>query len=212
MRKYETKQILKKGRKNGAIVYGASAYKVLKIIAGSAFLGIALTAFIAVPNLAVAAKPLLEYFRDRDKREWQNEKRNIRSAIERLQRRRLVKLIERKDGAYLVITEKGKDMIKKFEIESIRIQEPEEWNRKWHVVIFDIPEKYKTARDALRRKLRVVGFYSLQKSSFVYPHECRDEVDFISQFFGVGKYIQYLICDDLGVNEGTIRRHFNLLL
>jgi DNA-binding transcriptional regulator PaaX len=37
------------------------------------------------------------------------------------------------------------------------------WDEKWRIVAFDIPEKFKTGRDALRRKLKEVGFHELQK-------------------------------------------------
>ena len=145
-------------------MYGTSSFKVLKIVAGSAAIGIALAAFIAVPNLAMAAKPFLEYLGDRDRRAWEKEKRNVREAIGRLRKRRLVAIAERKEGTYLVITQKGKEVLKKFEIESLSISKPEEWDHKWRVVLFDIPEKYKRARDALRKKLQLLGFYPLQKS------------------------------------------------
>jgi len=209
MQQIGTKQ---SGRKKGVIIYGSSAYKLLKIIAGGAALGITLAACIAVPNLAIAAKPLIKYLEDRDKRTWQRERKKLLSALERLKNRRLVRLEERRGETYLVITQKGKGAFKKFEIESVAILESEKWDGKWRIVLFDIPEKYKRARNALRDKLRVLNFYPLQKSAFIYPYECRDEIDFIVQFFGVEKHVQYLECDDLGAREGNIRHHFELSL
>lgn len=201
----------RRGRKKGTIIYGASAYKILKIIAGGAAVGVALAAFIAVPNLAVAAKPLIDYFEGRERRAWKKEKRNIEIAIDRLKKRRLVAIEERKGEAYLSVTQKGKEVLRKFEIESISVPKSEKWDTKWRVMMFDIPEKHKSARNALRGKLRQLGFYPLQKSAFVHPYECQDEIDFVTEFFGVAKYTQYLLCDDLGANEGVVRQHFGLL-
>jgi hypothetical protein len=201
-----------KGRKQGVVLYGSYAYKALKIIAGGAALGVALTVFIAVPNLAVAAKPLLEYLADKDKRQWRREQNQLRKAIERLRKSRLVSLVTRGDETYLLISKEGREQLKRFEINTLEIKKPEEWDKRWRMVLFDIPEKRKGARNSIRRKLLDLGFYPLQKSTFVQPYDCQDEIDFIAQFFGAEKFIQYVTCDDLGANEPIVRRHFNLLL
>lgn len=202
----------KTGRKAGSIIYGASAYRVLKVIAGSAAIGVALAIFIAVPNLATAAKPLIKYIGDRDRRIREKERKNLLAAIERLKSRRMVKLEERNGETYLVVTRQGKEALKQFEIESVSIQKPDEWDGKWRIVLFDIPEKYKKSRNALRIKLRELGFYSLQKSAFIYPYDCHDEIDFIANFFRVARHIQYLESGDLGEREGEIRHYFSLSL
>ena len=193
------------------VLYGSYAYQALKIIAGGAVLGVALTAFIAVPNMAVVAKPLIEYLADKDKRKWRQEQAQLRKAVERLRRRRLVSLLMRGKETYLLITKEGKEQLKRFEINTLQIEKPKEWDKKWRIVLFDIPEKRKGARNAIRRKLLELGFYSLQKSTFVHPYDCQDEIDFIAQFFNAEKFIQYVVCDDLGANEPIVRRHFNLL-
>ena len=53
----------------------------------------------------------------------------------------------------------------------------------WRIVIFDIPEKFKKAREALRMKLKELGFLELQKSVFIFPYECEDEINFIVEVF-----------------------------
>ncbi|MBI2121968.1 MAG: hypothetical protein HYT98_02490 [Candidatus Sungbacteria bacterium] len=201
----------KRGRKPGKIIFGSYAYHALKIIGGGAALGIALVAFIAMPNLAIAAKPLLEYLKDKDRREWKREQQKLRYAIERLRKRRMIKIMERNGNTYLVVTKDGKEMLKQFEIEYLVISKPAEWDHIWRMVLFDIPEDHKKARDALRRKLLSIGFYPLQKSAFVYPYECRDEIDFITEFFEINRFVQYVECSDLMANEARIRIHFGLL-
>src|SRR3990167_2211250 len=66
----------------------------------------------------------------------------------------------------------------------------EKWDKKWRVVIFDIPEKSRMARDALRRKLKELEFRELQKSVFVHPYECKKEIDFIIEFFNLRHYVR----------------------
>lgn len=202
----------KKGRRSGAIIFGSPTYHALKIVAGCAVTGIALAVFVAAPGLSLAAKPLIEYLRDRDKREWRREQQRLKEAIGRLQRRRLVKLINRGGETYIFITKEGKSFLRKFDIQNISIAKPEKWDGKWRIVLFDIPEKHRRGRNALREKLSSLGFYPLQKSALLFPYECQDEVDFIVNFFVLSRYVQYVVCDDLGFNEAKIRKHFGLLV
>lgn len=65
----------------------------------------------------------------------------------------------------------------------------EKWDGKWRVVIFDIPEKHKRARDLLRSKLKTWGFVSWQKSVWASKKNITHILrDFIKQS-GVVKWV-----------------------
>ena len=49
-------------------------------------------------------------------------------------------------------------------------EEIRKWDGGWRMVFFDIPEKNRRHRDYLRRVLKLIGFYELQKSIWVYPY------------------------------------------
>ncbi|HCX28109.1 MAG TPA: hypothetical protein DHI91_03145, partial [Candidatus Portnoybacteria bacterium] len=59
------------------------------------------------------------------------------------------------------------------------------------MVLFDIPERQKPARDALRSKLKRLGFFEFQKSIFVHPFSCKDEIEFLIEFFQIKSYVRY---------------------
>ncbi len=84
------------------------------------------------------------------------------------------------------------------------------WDRKWRVVFFDIPEKKRKARDALRNKLRELGFRELQKSVFVHPYSCQSEIDFIVEFFEIRPYVRYGELTNL-TNEAELKLRFDLV-
>lgn len=188
------------------------AFTVLKVTATAAAAGVAVAAFAVVPGLAVVAKELFEGYEDRGHRAWIRRQQRIREAIQRLARRRLVRLEQQGQETYLTITSAGATEVKKFDFEHLALDSPSQWDKKWRLVTFDIPEKHRKGRQALRHKLRALGFYPLQKSVFVYPHECRNEIDFVARFCEVGRFVVYLTCDDLGQHEALARTHFDLLL
>lgn len=82
-----------------------------------------------------------------------------------------------------------------------------EWDGKWRLVVFDIPERIKKARDALRGKLRELGFYELQKSVWVFPYGCKNEIDFIIEFFNLKKYVRFCILESID-NELHLKKIF----
>ena len=43
----------------------------------------------------------------------------------------------------MVLTDKGKNKAITFKIDSMEIKKPKQWDNKWRIVLFDIPEKHK---------------------------------------------------------------------
>ena len=91
----------------------------------------------------------------------------------------------------------------------MKINIPPKWDGYWRIVIFDIPEKFKKARNALGKKIKDLGLFPLQKSVFVYPFDCKDEINFVSEFFRVGKFTQYIVAKELD-GEKFLKQHFGL--
>ena len=94
----------------------------------------------------------------------------------------------------------------------MRINRPKKWDGCWRVIIFDIPERYKKGRDALTKKLKEMELYPLQKSVFICPFKCRDEINFIGEIFNIRKYIHYLVVKELDEeSEFDLKQHYNLI-
>ncbi len=190
----------------------SKTYMILKVLGAAAATGVAVTAFAAFPGLAVMAQGVLEYAEDRQRRAWARERQRIQEAIRRLANRRLVRYEERGKETVLVITKRGIEEVRKFSFEELALPRAPAWDGAWRLIMFDIPEKRKRGREVLREKLVALGCCQLQKSVFVYPYECRDEVDFIANFCAVDRYVEYVTCGGLGESEVRVRKHFGLLL
>ena len=74
--------------------------------------------------------------------------------------------------------------------------------------MFDIPESEKFAREALREKLKNLGFAQFQKSIWIYPYPCENEIDFVTEFFSIAKHVNLITVkiDD----DRPLRAEFNL--
>ncbi len=163
-------------------------------------------------GLSVARSPN-QYFKvfKEVKKEWQKiNNRALNNAIRDLYRSKLVKEKENQDGSLtMVLTDKGKKKAITFNMDNMEIKKPKKWDKKWRLVLFDVPEKHKPAREALRDALKRLGFHEYQKSVFIHPYECQKEIDFIIEYFDIRRFVRTLIADELD-NDIHIRKIFGL--
>ena len=108
-----------------------------------------------------------------------------------------------------MLTEKGKLKALNCKLDGIK-NKKEKWDGKWRIIAFDIPEKYKKNRDALRRRLKSIGFCELQKSIFVTPINCEKEMKIFIDFFYLGKYVRFGILDFID-NENYLKKIFKII-
>jgi hypothetical protein len=135
----------------------------------------------------------------------------IRRSFYNLRKNKLIQpVVSDKDGEIYRVTEKGKETLHKFIFDNLVIAKPKNWDRKWRVVIFDIPHKRKVARDALRRKLIDLGFYKLQKSVWIHPFPCVKEIMYVTDVFKVNAFVDIFTIDDFD-NIKALNYFHNLL-
>jgi len=173
-----------------------------------------LAAIAAAPLLVVAAAaPNIFSATDRYTRRNKYTKKQIQNAYNNLKQKKLIEIIQEGDEKFKVqLTNKGRKRVKEYCFETMEIEKPKKWDGKWRVLIFDIPSRpkiYNQARNALRNKIKDLGFFQMQKSVWVYPYECEDELLFIAELFQVQKHIEILTVEKL-LHEEKIKRKFGL--
>ena len=143
--------------------------------------------------------------------EWKNiDERKLKKEIRNLYKSKLVKEKRNPDGSFtFILSDRGKLKSLTYSFRKIEINKGV-WDKKWRVVFFDVPEKYRWGRDALRRKLKELGFYELQKSIFSFPYHCEDEMDFIIEYYGIRKYVRYAVVDYID-NDAYLKEYFGLV-
>jgi CRISPR-associated endonuclease Cas2 len=144
-------------------------------------------------------------------KEWEKiNKIQLKESIRYFYKRKLIDFYEHKDGTVTIIaTEEGKKRDMRNKVGHFEIGIPKDWDKKWRIVIFDIPEDKKIARDTLRRKIKKVGFLELQKSVWVYPYECANLINFMIEFYKIKDFVKYIVAEKIN-NDEKIKRLFNL--
>ena len=122
-----------------------------------------------------------------------------------LKRRGLVN----KYGDTYKFTNKGLSWLRNSSLRYFKLK-TKKWDKKWRIVIFDIPSEFHKNRIYLRKKLLNLGFFPLQKSVYVYPYPCEEELGYICQKLKIGDYVDIIQADTVGFKEEEIKKFFNL--
>jgi len=179
-------------------------YQILKILAvGSGILLISLTSpFCGAKLIESGVKSYLS------KKRFEKEK--FLRDLKKLQKRKLIDYKESKPGDIeLKITKNGREEFLRYKIDGLKLKTLPRWDKKWRIVMFDIPHEFKKARDAFREKLKNLNFYHIQKSVFITPHPCEDEIDFLASFYNIRGFILIFYTDHFE-GEEKMRNYFKI--
>ena len=167
---------------------------VLQSVAAAGVLSVALLAPNALQILKITEKTLAK-----------KKRRSILASRERLLEHGLIEY----DGSFLRLTKKGERVLSEIERREYKLPTPKRWDKKWRVLIFDIPESKKGLRDKIRATLISIGFRRVQDSVWIYPYDCEDLVLLLKADFQVGKELLYLIVEKIE-HEGPLKDFFGL--
>jgi len=132
----------------------------------------------------------------------------IRGSLYNLKRNNYVnwKYDKKKNIIRLELTSKGKKVFGRTKFNEIKIPKQEKWDRKWRFFLFDVPEKSKSFREALRTKLKNLGFFQFQKSVWIYPFECAREMRFVCEYIGIAPFAMTFTAEV--DNDYILRKYF----
>lgn len=137
------------------------------------------------------------------------EKEKIKRDFYRLRIQKIISFKKIGDKHKIILTEKGKKIYLRFNYEKMTLPKKQIWDMKWRMILFDIPEKHKVARDSFRDKMKELGCVKFNNSVWLYPFSCGKEVDFIANYWNIGKYVHFAIVSKI-TNEDNLRKHFNI--
>ncbi len=143
--------------------------------------------------------------------EWKRiERRALYNAIKSLYRSKLLDVKDNSDGTTsLLLSKQGKKKALTYQIDEIKIPRMKKWDGKWRIVLFDIPEDQKKERNALSKVLKNAGFIMFQKSVFINPFHCKDETDFVIEFFNLKPYVRFITAIEID-NALHLKNQFDL--
>lgn len=154
-----------------------------------------------------------QYFRTlrQIRKDWQSiEQQNFNRSVRNLSAKKLVEeTIYSDDSFSLALTKEGKRQARMFSLleGSMNFKKPKIWDKKWRIVVFDIPETDRAFRDILRCHLRDLKFIKLQNSVFVSPHPFEKIILKVVKIYSAEKYVRVITALTID-NEKSIKARF----
>jgi DNA-binding transcriptional regulator PaaX len=160
-------------------------------------------------TIAIAAPNLIGAFGAFSRPARRFKPRQLKQSLDYARHNNLIMMGKEGDKTTIRLTKEGQQRLLKYKVEDMKLFKPNRWDKKWRLVFSDIPEKYKTNRDVFSQKLKEIGFMPLQKSVWIWPYECSDEVDFLKELYEVRPFVRIATADKLD-REQELIQHFGL--
>lgn len=143
-------------------------------------------------------------------KEWKKiNKISLKRGLDSLYNAKLIDFKPKGNGFQIILSSEGRKLSKKFNLETLKIKEQKNWDGKWRIVMFDVPEKIKKVRDALRFHFKKIGLVEYQKSVFISPYPCEKEIKFIAEFYKASPSVRFIVADAIS-DEKKFMKEFDL--
>jgi len=130
--------------------------------------------------------------------DWRDfDKKRFRDNLRRLQLEGFIRTYLEDNKSYIELTRKGKEKVKLILAQDFQFKYPKNWDGKWRIIIFDIPNKERKARDIFRERLKSMGCFKLQESVFVFPFDCKEIIDYLKNLYEIPAYVQYVVAESI---------------
>ena len=181
----------KEVRKGKRLGYVQKALLMTAVIGGLILIG-------GVPRIS---------FGNRNKYRFRNQ---AKTALIRLAQKGYVVFVSENGKRYARVTPFGKRILAVEQQKAAHaLLKRKRWDKRWRVVIFDIPEIRRKTRDQLRETMREAGFYHLQDSVWLYPYDCEDFIALLKADLRIGYAVLYMIVEKIE-NDSKLKEHYQL--
>lgn len=160
---------------------------------------------LLLPGLGYVARSVQRAKQKQMAREF--EKYNLpllKRNLKRLQERKIIKLARKTNSFEL--TESGQDEFIKLKMQKI---DNKRWDGKWRIVIYDISDLKKGSQETLRRILKQIKFLQIQKSVYLTPFKCNEEIEYLKKLLNLHKEIILFETNNLE-NTQVYMKYFGL--
>lgn len=122
------------------------------------------------------------------------DKSQFSQAIKRLREKGLIiKDIKNNEQIIFKLSDYGRELIES--------EKEEEWDGKWRIVIFDIPEQQRIIRNLFRRRLKEWGFRKWQQSVWVSQRNVTKKLRILIDDLKIGDWIAVIESDDATIGN-----------
>lgn len=133
----------------------------------------------------------------------------LKRTLKRLEQQKQIEIVVQNGKQYIQLSKNGKRKILRYSLELLTIEKPKRWDGKWRLILYDIPSTDRRLSEFIRETLKNLGCYQIQKSIYLFPYPCFDQIEFLREFHCLGNKIQYMIVEQIE-NDSAYKTYFGL--
>lgn len=132
--------------------------------------------------------------------EFGHNSQSVRAAISRMNKQGWVQAEKAGNKSYYSLTPRG---IRRIEEAAKRIfkLKSEDWDGKWRILMYSIPEEIRSVRDELRKELIWSGFGTLSNSFWISANSLENEVYDLIDKYQIEDYVDFFVAEYSGPKE-----------
>lgn len=120
----------------------------------------------------------------------------VSQVIKRLREKGYIETFVNEGKVLVKLTELGEDALG-------FVDENKPWDKKWRIVIYDIPENKRRIRDLFRRRLKEWGFKLWQKSTWITKNDVTVKLRRLVKQLGISDWVAVIESDDPAISNIT---------
>lgn len=176
-------------------------------------IGTLLVGSIIMPGLGIAGGAIIrakrKYDFQEDQKAWKKfNLRLLKRNLKRLHEQKVVEITQENGQEVIKLTQKGYAKFLRFKLEDHSLKE-KAWDGKWRLVLYDIATLKKDKQEGFRRILKSMNFLALQKSAYLTPYKCNQQINYLREYFSLGEEVLLLEISQLE-NDKYFKEYFGI--
>ncbi|WP_186670995.1 phenylacetic acid degradation operon negative regulatory protein PaaX [Sporosarcina sp. BP05] len=136
-------------------------------------------------------------------KEFGHNEQSVRVAVSRMMKQGWLQSEKQGNKSYYFLTARGEARIEEAAIRIFKLN-PTNWDGKWRMLMYTIPEEKRQIRDELRKELLWSGFGSFSNGCWISPNNLEKEVDFLIEKYEIQSYVDFFVSDYKGPQKNKM--------
>ncbi|MFJ8103135.1 phenylacetic acid degradation operon negative regulatory protein PaaX [Lysinibacillus sp. NPDC096212] len=144
-------------------------------------------------------------------KEFGHTEQNVRVSVSRMVKQGWLQSEKRGNRSYYFLTKRGEIRMQEAANRIFKLK-PTQWDGKWRLLMYSIPEDKRQIRDELRKELLWSGFGSFSNGCWISPNNLEEEVKFLIQKYDIANHVDFFTAEYIGPHdhEALIEKSWSL--
>lgn len=133
-------------------------------------------------------------------KEFGHNEQSVRVAVSRMMKQGWIDSEKKGNKSYYFLTHRGETRMEEAAVRIFKLN-PNDWDGKWRMLMYTIPEEKRQIRDELRKELLWSGFGSFSNGCWISPNDLEKEVNLLIEKYEIQSYVDFFVSSYKGPQE-----------